>query len=194
MSPGLDSPVLLRAACLLAGGAILGLAANAARPAPVALTGFEPQVTCTADAEATEPVGELHAHDASSMCGREGVFFADARSAERFAEGHVAGAIHLPCSASATGADGAIQRLGAARTIVVYGDSTEEARTVAETLRTRVRPGAEGPHGAADPAGRPLQADIRILKGGFAAWETEGHACASGPCRDCAVAGGAEAR
>lgn len=177
MSPGLDSPVLLRAACLLAGGAILGLAANAARPAPVALTGFEPQVTCTADAEATEPVGELHAHDASSMCGREGVFFADARSAERFAEGHVAGAIHLPCSASATGADGAIQRLGAARTIVVYGDSTEEARTVAETLQARAP-----------------KADVRILRGGFPAWETEGLACASGPCRDCTVAGSMEGR
>lgn len=175
MSLGLDVPVLLRAACLLAFGGVVGLVANAARPAPLALTGFQPQVACAAGAEGRGPPVELATSDASSMCGHDGVFFADARSAERYAEGHIAGAIHLPCDARPSGADGVIEHLGPARTIVVYGDSTEEARTVAETLQSR-----------------GLDADIRVLRGGFAAWDAEGLACTSGPCRDCTVAGSAE--
>jgi rhodanese-related sulfurtransferase len=172
---GLDSSVLVRAACLLACGAVVGLVTNAARRAPLALTGFEAQVACSAAAEGRAPPLELAAAEASSMCGRDGIFFADSRSAERFAEGHIAGAIHLPCDAQPSGADGVIERLAPARTIVVYGDSTEEARTVAETLQSR-----------------GLRADIRVLRGGFAAWDAEGLACASGPCRDCTLAGSAE--
>ena len=177
MFVGLDSRVLLRAGGLLVAGALAGLVGNAARKAPLSLGGFEPAVVCSAGPEAGGAVVELHAHDASAMCGREGVFFADARSAERFAAGHVASAIHLPCDTSASGADGVLRTLGPARTIIVYGDSTEEARTVAETLQARAP-----------------KADVRILRGGFPAWETEGLACASGPCRDCTVAGSMEGR
>jgi hypothetical protein len=36
---------------------------------------------------------------------------------------------------------------------------------------------------------RGLHGDLRVLRGGFAAWEREGLACASGPCKDCTVAG-----
>ena len=52
--------------------------------------------------------------------------------------------------------------------MIVYGDSSDDGRAVAETLRRR------GLHG-----------DLRVLRGGFAAWEREGLACASGPCQDC---------
>lgn len=170
-----DIRVLARAGVLLAAGAIAGLVANAARKEPLSLRGFEPQVACSGGPEEGGPVVELHAHDASAMCGREGVFFADARSAERYAVGHVAGAIHLPCDTSASGAEGVLRALGPARTIVVYGDTTEEAREVAETLRQRAP-----------------QADVRVLSGGFPAWEQEGLACASGPCRHCTLAGAME--
>ena len=167
--------VLARASVLLAAGAIAGLVANATREEPLSLTGFEPQVACSAEPEESGPVEEVHAHDASSMCGRAGVFFADARSAEQYALGHVAGAVHLPCDTSASGADGVLRALGPARTIIVYGDTTEEARDVAETLRQRAP-----------------QADVRVLRGGFPVWEKEGLACASGPCRQCALAGAME--
>jgi rhodanese-related sulfurtransferase len=65
-------------------------------------------------------------------------------------------------------------RLEAARTVIVYGDSSDDGRAVAETLR---RLGLRG--------------ELRVLRGGFAAWEREGLACASGPCKDCPIAGSA---
>jgi rhodanese-related sulfurtransferase len=92
------------------------------------------------------------------------VIFADTRPAARFEEGHVADAIHLPCDATALGAQAAIARLSHATTVIVYGDSSDDGRAVAETLRLR-----------------GLRGDLRVLRGGFAAWEREGLACASGP-------------
>lgn len=171
MSWQLDRPLLLRAAALLLGGAALGLGINAARPAGVALLGFEPPTSCTAAAEQDAPVVEMTALAASGLCGHPGTVFADTRTAERFAAGHVADAIHLPCDATASGAEVALKELGHAQTVVVYGESTEEAHEVAETLRR---------HGQ--------RAEIRVLRGGFAAWEQEGLACASGPCRRCTIA------
>ncbi|WP_437669093.1 rhodanese-like domain-containing protein [Sorangium sp. So ce131] len=176
MSRQLDRPLLLRAAALLLGGAALGLGVNAARPAGVALVSFEPPTTCTSAPEQDAPVVQMTPLAASGLCGQPGIVFADTRTAERFAAGHVAGAIHLPCDATASGAEVALKGLGHAQTVVVYGESTEEADEVAATLRRR-----------------GLQAEIRVLHGGFAAWEQEGLACASGPCRHCASASSQEA-
>lgn len=172
MSLRLDRPSVLRASVLLFAGGALGLVGNVARSSGVALRGFEAQTTCTAEAAALPPIVEMMPHEAVHLCGRAGVIFADTRAATRFAEGHVADAVHLPCDASATGAEAAIKRLGKAQTIIVYGDSSDDGHAVAETLRRR---GLEG--------------DLRVLHGGFAAWEKEGLACASGPCRECTVTG-----
>jgi rhodanese-related sulfurtransferase len=169
----LDRALLLRTGGLLLAGALAGLGINAGRAAPLALRGFEPQVVCSAGAEeGAPPIAQVSAAAASSMCAHEGVVFADTRSAAEYAEGHVANAIHLPCDASKSGADSAIERLGPARTIIVYGTSTDDGHEVAETLRTR-----------------GLRGDLRVLEGGFAAWEKQGLACASGPCHECTVAG-----
>lgn len=164
-----DRPVLLRAAGLVLGGALAGLGLNAARPAGVALIDFNPPTACSA-AHGEEPVVEVAAREASRLCGQPGVLFADTRSAAQFAEGHVADAVHLPCDASAVGAEGALRKLDPAQTIIVYGESSDAGRAVAETLRRR-----------------GLKAELRVLAGGFRAWEAEGLACASGPCRDCLV-------
>jgi rhodanese-related sulfurtransferase len=114
--------------------------------------------------------------EASFLCGRPGVIFADTRPAARFEEGHVADAVHLPCDATALGAEPAIARLSHAQTVIVYGDSSDDGHSVAQTLRRR-----------------GLKADLRVLRGGFAAWEGAGLACASGPCKDCTIAGSKEA-
>lgn len=176
MSLRLDRPTLLRAAVLVVGGGALGLAGNAARPSGVALRGFEAPTTCSAEAGAeAPPIVEMAPHEASHLCGRPGVVFADTRPAARFAEGHVADAVHLPCDATALGAEPALKKLERAATIIVYGDSSDDGHAVAETLRRR-----------------GLHRDLRVLRGGFAAWEHAGLACASGPCRDCTVAGSKE--
>jgi len=164
MSLRLDRPLLLRSAGLVLGGAALGLGVNAARPAGVALRGFEPPVTCTAAAELAAPVIEMDPREASALCGHTGVLFADTRPEARYVEGHVADAVHLPCDASAVGAAAALLKLDRAQTIIVYGESSADGREVAETLRRR-----------------GLAVDLRVLRGGFSAWEHEGLACASGP-------------
>ena len=64
----------------------------------------------------------------------------------------------------------AVDWLAGQHTLVVYGDSTADARLVADELRRR--------------AGR---SDFRIvvIEGGFQAWSRAGLACSSGPCAEC---------
>jgi rhodanese-related sulfurtransferase len=167
-----DRAMAMRSAALLLGGAAVGLGLNAARPAGVALRGFEAPTACTAGAVAEARVVEMEPREASTLCGRPGIVFADTRPAPRFEEGHVADAVHLPCDAAASGVEEALARVGRAQTIIVYGESSDDGHDVAETLRRRGFPG-----------------ELRVLRGGFAAWEREGLACASGPCKDCLVTG-----
>ena len=168
-------PLLLRASGLLLGGALAGLAFNAARPAGVSLAHFEAPSTCTAGLPHEDKVLEISAHDASALCGSKGVLFADTRPPDAFAEGHVADALHLPCHGTQGPDEGALRKLAEAETILVYGASSDDAREVAETLQRR-----------------GLQGKLRVLTGGFPAWEREGLACASGPCQECTYASGKE--
>jgi 3-mercaptopyruvate sulfurtransferase SseA len=164
-----------RLAVLLAGGAALGLLVNLVHPRAVRFATFAPPRVCSAGAEQagapTPPAVELLSlTQVASLCGDPRAMVADARSAERFAEGHVAGAIHLPCASSRVAATAALDRLVGKETLVVYGDSTEEALPVAEELRRRGdRPGLR----------------VAVLAGGFPAWSQAGLACSSGPCADC---------
>jgi rhodanese-related sulfurtransferase len=173
----LDRSSILRAAALLVGGSAIGLGANAARPSGVPLFAFEPPTTCSAGTVAEAPLIEMEPREASYLCGRAGVVFADTRPAQRFEEGHVADAVHLPCDATARGAEAALARLDDAGTIIVYGESSDDGREVAQTLRRR-----------------GLKGDLRVLRGGFAAWEHAGLACASGPCKDCPLVGSSKER
>jgi rhodanese-related sulfurtransferase len=164
-----------RLAVLLAAGAALGLLVNLAHPRAVRFASFAPPRVCGAGAEhagapAPPAVELLSLAQVATLCGDPRAMVADARSAERFAEGHVAGAIHLPCASSRVAATAALDRLVGKETLVVYGDSTEEALPVAEELRRRGdRPGLR----------------VAVLAGGFPAWSQAGLACSSGPCADC---------
>jgi 3-mercaptopyruvate sulfurtransferase SseA len=116
----------------------------------------------------------LRPAEVAALCADPSALVADARPAARFAEGHVAGAIHLPCTSSQGAASAALDLFAARRTLVVYGDSTDDALPVAQEMRRRIA--------------RP---DVRIavIDGGFAAWSHAGLACASGPCLACDVPG-----
>jgi 3-mercaptopyruvate sulfurtransferase SseA len=161
--------LLSRAAAIIAIGAGIGLAANAVRPDGVALTGFSPPSTCAAGA--SHPAVEVvPPGEAVRLCGDPGVLVADARSPERFAEGHVAAAVHLPCAAKEAEASSVVTRLQGKHTLIVYGDTTDEARPVAADLRQRI--------------GRP-DLHVVVLEGGFPAWSRAGLACSSGACPDC---------
>ena len=159
------APLLARALILVVGAAGLGLLVNQARPNGVALGAFAPPALC--EGEKGEPVAEIEPADAIRMCGHPEIVIADTRPANRYAEGHVAGAIHLPCDAAGSVASDAMHHLEGASTVIVYGESTDDARPVAASLRQRTH------H------------RVAILKGGFQAWNQAGLACASGPCDEC---------
>src|SRR5205823_5355970 len=144
-----------RAFVLLAAGAALGLAVNAARSDGVPLASFQAPAVCSAGVD--QPP-ELDPAQASALCGRPGVLIADVRPASQYAEGHVADGVRLPCDSAGQVAG---DRVARAETGVVYGNSTDDARPVAITLAQR------GIH-------------VAVIKGGFPAWSAAGLACASG--------------
>ena len=159
---------VIRAIVLVVAGAALGFAANAARPHGLRIAAFAAPVECSGGEAGAPSPTVMSPAEASSLCGQPSVVIADTRPANAFAEGHVAGAVHLPCDAGGKTADDALAHFSHAQTIVVYGVSTADARPVADTLQRR-------------------HPDVRVavLDGGFAAWSQAGLACASGPCDEC---------
>jgi rhodanese-related sulfurtransferase len=163
--------VVARAVVLVVAAAAVGLVANAARPGGVALAAYQPPTQCASGAEAAAGPADVAPAEAAAWCGQPDVVIADARSAEAYAEGHVAGAVHLPCAANGSAASEALAKFSGARRIVVYGQSSAEARPVAESLQRRLP-----------------KAHVQVLAGGFPAWAGAGLACASGPCDECKTA------
>jgi 3-mercaptopyruvate sulfurtransferase SseA len=161
--------LLARTVVLLVIGAAVGLGGNAVRKDGISLRSYSPPASCEG-AKGGPLVQVLPPGQAVRLCGDSGVMVADARPPQRFAEGHVADAVHLPCAAPNADASAVVARLAHKHTLIVYGDTTEEARPVAEDLRRRVGRG-----------------DLRIvvLEGGFPAWSKAGLACSSGPCPEC---------
>ncbi|HEY4187394.1 MAG TPA: rhodanese-like domain-containing protein [Polyangia bacterium] len=165
-----------RALGLLVGGAALGLLVNGVRPGGVRLASYAPPTVCAATTP-TAPrtpgvpaVETLSPVDASALCGDPRTLIADVRPAESFAQGHVSGAIHLPCTASGVAASAAVELVAGRQSLIVYGDTTDDARRVAEEMRRRIG-----------------KSDLRVvvLEGGFSAWSQAGLACASGACAQC---------
>ncbi len=163
------SRAFLGAGVLVALGMALGLAINALRAKPLSLAAYHPVGVCSAGL-VEEPIGLVTPSEVASLCAESGVLVVDVRSAEKYAEGHVTGALHLPCTASPEAAMMADSVLEGKRTIIVYGETNEQAKSVAETLAVRA-------------PGRSLM--TRILDGGFAAWSAASLACSSGPCEAC---------
>lgn len=161
--------LLLRTAFLASLGVVAGLLFNSIRPDGVLLGAAPPAAACQLTTAAARPVERLSPAQANHLCSNPNVLIADARSAESFARGHVAGAVHLPCAAGV--AQDVPDLLARRGTVVVYGETTEEALAVADGL---VRRGGNG------------ALKVAVLEGGFAAWELAGFACASGPCAECA--------
>jgi len=162
-------PLLARTLVLLVIGAAVGLSANAVRRDGVSLRRYSPPASCEGP-KGGPAVQVLPPEQAVRLCGDAGVLVADARPPQRFAEGHVADAVHLPCAAPNAEASSVVSALARKHTLIVYGDTTEEARPVAEDLRRRI--------GRAD-------LKVVVLEGGFPAWSKAGLACSSGPCREC---------
>lgn len=167
---GVDQSVLLRCGGLVALSVVGGGGLHALSPHRVSLASSNVPLACSAptgNAAAALGPAEVEPAEVLPFCNRPGVVLADARSAALFANGHVAGALHVPCTAGPLSAEKRAA-LADARTIIVIGESTSAALTAAEALR---------PYAP--------EARLQVLRGGFKAWEDAGFACASGPCEEC---------
>lgn len=157
--------VISRTLVLLVLGSALGFVFNWVRPSGVPLHPVEKVAVC----EAAQPddLVVMAPDDAAALCEQLGAIVLDVRSEEDYAKGHVADAIHLPCRDNPLAGD-ISGLLATANLILIYGESTEDARPVAQSLVQR------------------RYQNVRILEGGYAAWEAAGQGCVSGPCEDCA--------
>jgi rhodanese-related sulfurtransferase len=163
---------LIRAAALVVFGAAFGLAINAARGAKGVALGKA--VYSRAEGGVCSAPGgggdrSVSLDEAISLRAQAGVAFGDTRTPDDYARGHVASAVHLPCFASAAQSASSIAQLGAPRTLILYGADDAE-------------PDA---HLAADELSRRGFADVRILRGGFRAWQAANLPAESGPCEQC---------
>jgi rhodanese-related sulfurtransferase len=139
---------------------------NAVRKDGIPVWNYEPAAACSGAVPTRTEVGVVSPESLAEECGNGDIVVADARSAERFAMGHIAGAVHLPCSASDDAARVVDSLLNGKQDLVVYGESEAEARPVAEALARRDEP----------------RIRVRVLRGGFQGWASQGLACASGGC------------
>jgi rhodanese-related sulfurtransferase len=165
------SPLFAAAAIALA-GSLCGLGLAAARGTLQLEAKPRPEV-CSGPGAPHVVVARIQPQDAARLCGEGKVLIADARPPADFARGHVVGAVHLPCTASGEAAVAALGALPGYSALLVYGNTTEEAVQVAETLAAR----------------NTAVQRVLALEGGFDAWEKAGLACASGPCDQCALPG-----
>ncbi len=158
--------LLRHSASLAVVGAAFGLLLNAIRADGVALLRpFEPEIPGASEcrvAASGPPVIDVAAAEAL-LAANEAVF-GDVRNAAEYAEGHVVDAVHLPCSADAPDWLGNVAKYS---TVILYGEKDADADQVAHALS------AGG------------YRDVRVLRGGFAAWRDGGGLAASGPCDVC---------
>ena len=166
---GAALPAALRLFVLCVAAVSVGWFANRLRNEPIRLTGYETPTQCS-EASASPSSSVMTAQEVSALCGRDDVLFADARDEKQFEEGHVTGAIHLSCTASRGDVGQLMTQLSGKHQLVVYGQSTAEARQVADGLLRQTKR-------------RDL--DVIVLDGGFAAWRDTGLACSSGACDHC---------
>jgi hypothetical protein len=166
---------LWEAALVLAAGALLGLAGNAASPRPAALTrsvhSAAESGTGMCAVPGAAPVARsprIPVAEAKGLCDACRAGFADARGASDFAAGHVTNAIHLPPAGHPDEAT-AIAALRAYPMVVVY-DGDYSCALADEVAQRLVREGLP---------------DVRVLEGAWPAWVAGGGAGSSGYCPAC---------
>jgi rhodanese-related sulfurtransferase len=163
-------PVLGRTGLLFVIGIGVGFAVNRVHPKGVRLERYVPPTMCSASLAEAARISLLPPTQAAQLCGKPDTLVADVRDADAFAKGHIASAVHIPCSGSV--ADVAKVRLALAgkRHLVVCGENEEQGNQVASDLMRQID--------------RP-DVTIAVISGGWNAWYNAGLACASGPCDDC---------
>jgi rhodanese-related sulfurtransferase len=168
--PKLAGPVAWRTLLLLAFGAATGILVNRVHPKGVRFERFTPPTMCSASLAQSARITVLTPAIASHLCGQTDTLVADVRDAEAYTKGHIASAVHIPCSGSVADVERVRTALTGKQHLVVYGESEEQGHQVASDLMRQID--------------RP-DVTIAVISGGWNAWFNAGLACASGPCDDC---------
>lgn len=190
LRPGVSwAALLVRTGLCALVGAAGGLLANELHPAGVPLlrpvwaqaevgqcSGAGPAAgaEAAAGASARPASGELFAaprtvtaSDVAGLRAQGPLVLGDLRPAREFAEGHIAGAVHLPC-AGALGQEALARIPNRARLLLYDADGrSSDLQTAALTASIR---GVVG---------------VYLLQGGFAAWTAAGLPAESGVCENC---------
>jgi len=157
---------LAQSTVLAAAGALFGLVVNAVRPAGIAILrpwGGDGEGAAQCAVAAVEPA-RIEVAEAMHLFAAHEAVFGDVRDAADYATGHVADAVHLPCSAEAPDW---LATVAKSSIVVVYGGDAADPDPVAHSLTTNG------------------YRDVRVLSGGFRAWRDAGGSAASGPCEVC---------
>jgi rhodanese-related sulfurtransferase len=159
-----------RVTLLVAVSVPAGITLNRIHPQGVPFAKYVPPTMCSASQDASAAIAELVPAEAAKLCGAANTLVADVRSAEEFAKGHIAGAVHIPCSGTTADVERVRARLLGKERLVVYGGSDEQSRQVAADLSRRMQ---------------RTELHVAVILGGWSAWFDAGLACSSGPCDEC---------
>lgn len=164
------SDVVREALLILCGGMALGLVGNAVRPDGLDLLAVPARATegeCAPPAEQTQ---WLSLAEATELAGQPDVLFVDARPTDEFQRAHVAGAYSVPFTPGDRVPRDALNVVAGARIVVTYCDTHGGCSTSVALARALAEAGG---------------LDVRVLEGGWPAWEQAGAPAEAGACRLC---------
>lgn len=159
---------------ILCASTALGLVSNAVRSDGVDLHLAPARATegeCAPPAEQTQWISLA---EATELAGQPDVLFIDARPTEQFVRAHVAGAYSVPFHGAGTVPRDALDIVAGARIVVTYCDTHGGCSASVDLARALAAAGA---------------LDVRVLEGGFPAWEQAGAPAEAGTCRLCPGSG-----
>jgi len=155
---------------ILTAGSALGLVANAVRADGLVLGRVPPRAVEEECAPPTDQTQWISEAEAVELVGHDEVLFIDARPTADFQRAHVAGALSIPFEAGQHVPPRSLEAALHARTVITYCDT-------------------HGGCGASVALARALAAagagDVRVLEGGWPAWEQAAAPAEAGSCRLC---------
>lgn len=151
-------------------GMAIGLVSNGVRSDGLSLGTAPARATegeCAPPAEQTNWVSLAESIELSKQ---QDVVFVDARPHDEFVRAHVAGAYSVPFHGGDAVPRDALDAVAGARIVVAYCDTHGGCQTSSALAKALAQAGAR---------------DVRVLEGGWPAWEEAGAPAEAGACRLC---------
>lgn len=151
-------------------GMVIGLLSNSVRSDGLQLGTAPARATEGECAPPTEQTNWVSLAEATELVRAPDVVFVDARPTEEFVRAHVAGAYSVPFHSGQPVPRDALDAVASARVIVTYCDTHGGCQASSALAKALAQAGAT---------------DVRVLEGGWPAWEQAGAPAEAGSCRLC---------